>query len=67
MLFIGALISLEAWPVYRLIVVQTAGGTPGLQTMVSMALSFLLVVALNVLVLFVPIRVGLKRLLAREI
>ena len=67
MLFIGALISLEAWPVYRLIVVQTAGGTPGLQTMVSMALSFLLVVTLNVLVLFVPIRVGLKRLLAREI
>ena len=67
MLFIGTLITLEAWPVYRLIMIQTAGGSPSVRTMTWMAFSFLLVVVLNLLTLVVPIRIGLKRLLAREI
>jgi len=67
MLFIGALITLEAWPVYRLIVVQTAGGLPSAKTMTSMGLSLLSMLALNALTVLLPIRMGLKRLLAREI
>ncbi len=67
MLFIGAVIVLEAWPVYRLILSQTAGGRLSMQSLLWVGLSFLIVLGLNVLAVLLPLRIGLKRLLAREI
>jgi ABC-2 type transport system permease protein len=67
MLFIGCVIVLEAWPVYRIFAAQAFGGriTPGAWVMISV--SFILVLVVNVLALLLPMKIGRKRLLQREI
>ncbi len=67
MLFIGMVVILEAWPVYRIFGVQTFGGgiSPSDWAMISVSLTLVLVV--NLLAVLLPIRIGLKRLLEREI
>jgi ABC-2 type transport system permease protein len=67
MLFIGVVIVLEAWPVYRIFMAKSLGSRISLLGWSSIMLSFLLVIVLNVLTVIVPIKIGLKRLLAREI
>jgi ABC-2 type transport system permease protein len=67
MLFIGAVITLEAWPVYRIFSAQTMGGCITPAVWLSITLSFLVVLAVNVLALILPMKIGVKRLLQREI
>jgi len=67
MLFIGAVITLEAWPVYRIFLSQSVGAGMGPARLAWVALTFLLVIALNVLAVVLPMKIALKRLLDREI
>ena len=67
MLFIGTVIMLEAWPVYRIFTAQTLGNsiTPGGWMVIF--LSFTAVLTVNCLALILPLKIGLKRLNQREI
>jgi ABC-2 type transport system permease protein len=67
MLFIGAVITLEAWPVYRIFLVQALGAGMGPTKWAWIVLTFLLVIALIVFTVILPMKIGLKRLLDREI
>jgi ABC-2 type transport system permease protein len=67
MLFIGVIIILEAWPVYRIFTTQTFGGHISAYGWALIALSFIMVIMVNILALFLPIHVGLKRLIRREV
>jgi ABC-2 type transport system permease protein len=67
MLFIGVVIILEAWPAYRIFTAQTFGGHISLSGWVLIAFSCILVLAVNILALFLPMNRGLKRLQQREI
>lgn len=67
MLFIGAVITLEAWPVYRIFLAQSLGTGMGPAKWAWIALTLLLVIALIVLAVILPMKIGLKRLLDREI
>ena len=67
MLFIGAVITLEAWPVYRIFLSHSIGAGMGPARWAWAALSFFLVIVLNVLAVILPMKTGLKRLMAREI
>ncbi len=62
MLFIGVVIGLEAWPVYRIFTVQTLGGRISLSGWAGIATSFLTVVIVNILALYLPITIGMNRL-----
>ncbi len=62
MLFIGVVIGLEAWPVYRIFTVQTLGGRISLSGWAGIATSFFTVVIVNILALYLPITVGMNRL-----
>jgi ABC-2 type transport system permease protein len=67
MLFIGVVIVLEAWPVYRIFTAQTFGGhisSPGWAIIVT---SFIMVAVVNILALFLPMKIGLNRLNHREV
>ncbi len=67
MLFIGTVILLEAWPVYRIFTAQAFGGSIPPSSWVVITVSSLLVLIINVLALFLPMKTGLKRLCQREI
>ncbi|HAR45773.1 MAG TPA: hypothetical protein DCS05_06260 [Nitrospiraceae bacterium] len=67
MLFIGSIITLEAWPVYRIFTAQTMGRTIPASGWAWITLSFVLVLVLNLLALLLPLRMGLRRLEEREI
>jgi len=67
LLFIGAVITLEAWPVYRIFLAQSLGAGMGPAKWAWIVFTFLLVVALIVLAVILPMKIGLKRLLDREI
>ena len=67
MLFIGVVIVLEAWPVYRIFTAQTFGGHISLPGWAIIATSFIMVVSVNILALFLPMKIGLNRLNQREI
>jgi len=67
MLFIGAVITIEAWPVYRIFLAQSLGAGMGPAKWAWIVFTFLLVIALIVLAVILPIKIGLKRLLDREI
>jgi ABC-2 type transport system permease protein len=66
MVFIGTVVILEAWPVYRIFAAQTMGSriTPG--GWASIAVSLMAVVCVNAAALFIPMKIGLKRLQERE-
>jgi ABC-2 type transport system permease protein len=67
MLFIGAVITLEAWPVYRIFSAQTMGGCITAGVWMFITLSFLVVLVINALALILPMKIGVKRLLQREL
>jgi ABC-2 type transport system permease protein len=67
MLFIGIVVSLEAWPVYRIFLSHSIGAGMGPARWAGVATTFLAVIALNILAVHVPLKTGLKRLLEREI
>jgi ABC-2 type transport system permease protein len=67
MLFIGVVIVLEAWPVYRIFTVQTFGGRISLSGWAGIATSFIMVVVVNILALFFPMTIGIKRLKQGEV
>jgi ABC-2 type transport system permease protein len=67
MLFIGAVITLEAWPVYKIFTAQTLGARITPSGWVAIALSFIAVLVVNILALVLPMKIGLRRLSQREI
>ncbi len=67
MLFIGTVIVLEAWPVYRIFTVQIFGGQLSLSRWGLVTVAFMLVLAVNLLALFLPMNIGLRRLKQREV
>jgi ABC-2 type transport system permease protein len=66
LLFIGTVILLEAWPVYRIFTAQTLGHRVPIMGWTSIAMSIVAVLAVNLLALIVPMRIGVKRLKQRE-
>jgi ABC-2 type transport system permease protein len=67
MLFIGFVIALESWPVYKIFTAQTMGTRITTTGWFYIALSLTAVVSVNILALFLPIKIGLERLNQREI
>lgn len=67
MLFIGAVVTLEAWPVYRIFMAQTAGSALPRSGWTGIIASFGMVIAINALAIVLPMRIGLKRLRDREL
>jgi ABC-2 type transport system permease protein len=67
MLFIGVVIALEAWPVYKVFTAQTLGYGISISGWVSIAASIIAVLTINVFALFFPMKIGLDRLKQREI
>ena len=67
MLFIGLVITLEAWPVYKIFTAQTLGYPITIPGWISIALSIIAVLAVNILALVLPMKIGLERLKQREI
>ncbi len=67
MLFIGSVILLEAWPVYRIFAAQTFGPTILLYQWIGIALSFTAALLINLLAVYLPLSLGLKRLAQREV
>ncbi len=67
MLFIGAVIVLEAWPVYRIIASQVLGGYIPAHGWTWIIASFIFVIGINGAALVVPMKIGLKRLNRKEV
>jgi ABC-2 type transport system permease protein len=67
MLFIGSVIVLEAWPVYRIFASKTFGTSISLYGWIGIALSFTAALLINLLAIYLPLSLGLKRLSQREI
>jgi ABC-2 type transport system permease protein len=67
MLFIGLIVTLEAWPVYKIFTAQTLGRRITLPGWISIIFSFAMVILINIAALFVPMKIGLERLKRREV
>ena len=67
MLFIGVVIALEAWPVYRIFSTFTFHTHISLSNWIWIVASFILVLGINLVTLFLPMKIGLDRLKDREI
>jgi ABC-2 type transport system permease protein len=67
LLFIGVVIVLEAWPVYRIFTAQVFGRNITSSGWALIAAASALVIIVNILALFLPMNIGLKRLKQREI
>jgi ABC-2 type transport system permease protein len=67
MIFIGVVVTLEAWPVYRIFTAQTVGRHISPTGWFGIVFSFVLVLIINGAALFLPMQEGLKRLKQREI
>lgn len=67
MLFMGVVIILEAWPVYRIFMAENLGSAISSWGWAGIALSFILVIVINVAAVVLPMKTGLKRLEQREI
>jgi ABC-2 type transport system permease protein len=67
MLFIGIVITLEAWPVYKIFTAQNLGYHIGISGWISISLSVIAVLTIAVFALFLPMKIGLERLMRREI
>ncbi len=67
MLYIGTIIILEAWPVYRIFTAQAFGGHISLYGWALIMLSFIMVIMVNLLALLLPIKIGSDRLSQREV
>jgi ABC-2 type transport system permease protein len=67
MLFIGIVIILEAWPVYRIFMAQTTGSRITVFGWIPIISSFLTVLVVNILAIILPLKIGYRRLLQREV
>lgn len=67
LLFIGIVIVLEAWPVYRIFAAQTFRGEIPMSGWIAITGSFVLVLTVNILAFLLPLKIGLERLTQREI
>ena len=67
MLFIGLVIAFEAWPVYKLFMAQTAGFSVNGMGWIPIILSFSIAIIVNILAIYLPMKIGFKRLLHREV
>jgi len=67
MLFIGAIIVLEAWPVYRIFASQVLGGSITASGWAWIIASFFLIVGINGTAIMAPMKIGLKRLDRKEL
>jgi ABC-2 type transport system permease protein len=67
MLFIGIVVVLEAWPVYRIFTALAFGGRITGAGWGVIALSLALLIAVNCLAILLPMKIGLQRLKEREI
>ncbi len=67
MLFIGTVILFEAWPVYKIFMAQAMGSRITVLGWISIASSCVFVFAVNIMALFLPIKVGVNRLLNQEV
>jgi ABC-2 type transport system permease protein len=67
LLFIGIVILLEALPVYKLFMIQTLGYSISIKGWLFIAVSIIAVLAVHVLAIILPMKVGLERLIQREI
>ncbi len=67
MLFIGVVISLEAWPVYKIFSVLTLGHSIRISGWFFIAVSIIVVLTVNISALLLPMKIGLERLKQREI
>jgi ABC-2 type transport system permease protein len=67
MLFIGLVILLEAWPVYRIFMMRNLGSSISAGGWFWTVFAFLLVLLVNALAVILPMKKGLKSLLDREI
>jgi ABC-2 type transport system permease protein len=67
MLFIGIVIIFEAWPVYRIFIAQTMGSHISSSGWIAIAGSFAIVLAVNVMAVVLPMKIGYDRLSHREI
>jgi len=67
MLFIGTVILFEAWPVYKIFMAQTMGSRIGILGWISVISSCAFVFAVNIMALFLPLKVGVNRLLNHEV
>ncbi len=67
LLFIGAVVTLEASPVYRIFMAHVFGKRISAAGWAWTGLSFFLLIALNVVAVIVPLKTGIKRLSRREI
>ncbi len=67
MLYIGLVVLLEAWPVYRIFSAQTFSAQISIAGWIMITFSFILVLIINILAVFLPMKIGLKRLIQREI
>jgi len=65
-LFVALVVLLEAWPVYLLFMSSVKGASPSVWKLALVAACFLAVIAAALTALFVPMRLGRIRLLARE-
>ena len=66
MSFIGAVVVLEAWPVYAIFSSRFTGVPLGTATQISVVASFVAVVLIIAVVLVASIRIGIRRLEAIE-
>jgi ABC-2 type transport system permease protein len=66
MLFIGVVIALEAWPVYKIFAVQTLGYQLTISGWVSIVLSIIVVLIINIYAVVLPMKIGLARLKQHE-
>ncbi len=67
MLFIGVVIMIEAWPVYKVFSAETMGHHISGAGWSMIVISLITVVFVNILALFLPMKIGLDRLKQREI
>jgi ABC-2 type transport system permease protein len=67
MSFIGAVVALEAWPVYVIFMSRLSGTGIAVTTAVGIAASFLAVAVLHVVVFAGSVRYGLRRLETMEL
>ncbi|HTG01666.1 MAG TPA: hypothetical protein VK654_13885 [Nitrospirota bacterium] len=67
MLFIGTVITFEAWPVYRIFISKTIGAHISTKGWMLICLSFSFVVFVNVAMVLLPMNIGFKRLFRREV
>ncbi|MBW2062353.1 MAG: hypothetical protein JRI95_12455 [Deltaproteobacteria bacterium] len=65
-IYVAIIVVLEAWPVYTIFVAQMHGAPLAEWKLVIIGLCFAGVLAANILAVFLPMNIGLKRLAARE-